>query len=106
MKLQGVRVELGEIEAAIAARPEVAAVAVVSVRPGEREVVALRAYVVWADGPVDQPQRLTALREALAQSLPPYLLPSRITALAQLPLTPNGKVDRLALAGRRRGGQP
>ncbi|HEX6901809.1 MAG TPA: non-ribosomal peptide synthase/polyketide synthase, partial [Thermoanaerobaculia bacterium] len=90
VKIRGVRVELGEVEAALLAQP------------GVREAVA----VAREDG--FGPARLVAyvtgegldgmeLREALSRSLPEPLVPAVIVALESLPLTPNGKVDRKAL---------
>ena len=38
-----------------------------------------------------------ALRTALSEVLPEYMLPARIVVLDRLPLTPNGKVDRRSL---------
>ncbi len=90
-KLRGLRVELGEIEAALASHPGVsAAVALVREdRPGDRRLVA---YIV-GDARADD----TSLRANLAAHLPEALLPSAYVLLGALPLTPNGKVDRKAL---------
>ncbi|MFE2696739.1 non-ribosomal peptide synthase/polyketide synthase [Streptomyces mirabilis] len=89
VKIRGFRVEPGEVEAALAAHPDVADVAVLARedRPGSRRLVA---YVV---GPED----LTAVREFARRSLPDYLVPSAFVALPALPLSGNGKVDRGAL---------
>ncbi|MEU2057651.1 non-ribosomal peptide synthase/polyketide synthase [Streptomyces bungoensis] len=89
VKIRGFRVEPGEVEAVLAAHPDVADVAVVARedRPGSRRLVA---YVV---GPED----LTAVREFAGRSLPDYLVPSAFVTLSALPLSGNGKVDRAAL---------
>ncbi|MDB5707596.1 MAG: putative non ribosomal peptide synthetase protein [Sphingomonas bacterium] len=90
VKLRGYRIELPEIERAIARLPGVAEVAV-AVRQGPTgsELVAF----VVPDG------RLTvdALMEDLARTLPGHMLPGRWTMLKALPMTPNGKVDYKAL---------
>ncbi|MFJ4348947.1 non-ribosomal peptide synthase/polyketide synthase [Pseudomonas sp. NPDC089401] len=86
VKIRGMRVELGEIEAALAAQPGIDS-AVVLVR-GER----LLAWFTEA-APVD----LDTLRQALQARLPAHMLPQAFTRLAQLPLTSHGKLDRRAL---------
>ncbi|MGW6213146.1 amino acid adenylation domain-containing protein, partial [Streptomyces sp. NPDC055109] len=93
VKVRGHRVELGEIENALLARPGVAAATVV-VRedvPGDKRLVA---YLVPAGE-----ARPTApeLRRALSRDLPEHMVPARYVTLERLPLTPNGKVDRKAL---------
>ncbi|OKI08083.1 hypothetical protein A6A06_35110 [Streptomyces sp. CB02923] len=93
VKVRGFRVELGEIENALAGLPAVAQ-AVVTVRedrPGDRRIVA---HVVAHAGHDADP---AGLRARLAESLPEYLVPSACVLLDALPLTPNGKVDTAAL---------
>ncbi|HTQ78615.1 MAG TPA: amino acid adenylation domain-containing protein, partial [Thermoanaerobaculia bacterium] len=92
VKIRGFRVEPGEVEAALAAEPDVreAAVLVRQDKPGERRDCRLVAYVV---GDVDA----QALRESLRRKLPEPLVPSAIVRLDSLPLNANGKVDRAAL---------
>ncbi|MEU8503826.1 amino acid adenylation domain-containing protein [Streptomyces brevispora] len=88
VKIRGNRVELGEIEAALAALPGVARTAVI-VRDG-----ALAGYVVPAPGTVPDPE---ALRAALADVLPAPMVPGTVLVLDGLPLTPSGKLDQNAL---------
>ncbi|WP_327143615.1 non-ribosomal peptide synthetase [Nocardia sp. NBC_01327] len=91
VKVRGVRVELGEIEAAVAAAPGVAqVVASCAENPGG---AALIAYAVPESGRTLDPAELTA---AAAQRLPDYLVPA-VVVLDRLPLLTNGKVDRAAL---------
>ncbi|MGN9908427.1 amino acid adenylation domain-containing protein [Phytohabitans sp. LJ34] len=92
-KVRGHRVEPGEVEAALAAHPAVARVAVVvrEDRPGDRRLVG---YAVPAPGhTVDG----GALRRFAARSLPGHLVPAAVVALDRLPLTPNGKLDHRSL---------
>lgn len=86
VKIRGLRIELGEIEAAIAASGLAAASAVIA-REGR-----IIAYVVPGAGWDGE-----ALRRALADRLPDYMLPAAIVELASLPVTANGKLDRKAL---------
>ncbi|MFE8601136.1 amino acid adenylation domain-containing protein [Archangium violaceum] len=92
VKVRGVRIELAEIEAALLALPEVrdAAVLARELHAGEKQLVA---WVVPAGPGVES----TALAQALARSLPAYMVPSRFLLLEALPLNANGKVDRKAL---------
>ncbi|TDB88146.1 amino acid adenylation domain-containing protein, partial [Micromonospora fluostatini] len=92
VKVRGFRVELGEVEARLAAHPavDVAAVVVVGDLAGAR----LAAYVSTVDG-VEVPA--AELRAHSAQTLPEHMVPSSVRVLRRLPVTPNGKIDRTAL---------
>ncbi|WP_329558126.1 amino acid adenylation domain-containing protein [Streptomyces uncialis] len=94
MKIRGHRVEPGEIEAALAACPDIARAAVV-VRQDRLGVPVLVGYVVpEPGGPAPSAE---ALRSRLAALLPTPMVPAAFVELAELPLTRNGKVDRRAL---------
>ncbi len=95
VKLRGFRVEIGEVEAVLAAHPAVAQAAVVL--RGEAEDKRLVGYVVPAEGEVAGPELVAALRSELARQLPDYMVPSAWVTLERLPLNANGKVDRAAL---------
>jgi amino acid adenylation domain-containing protein len=88
VKVRGHRVELGEIEAVLAAHPGVRQAVVIARRDDDVRIVA---YIVGASMPHDE------LRASLRKKLPEYMLPSAFVFLKTLPLTPNGKVDRAAL---------
>jgi amino acid adenylation domain-containing protein len=92
VKIRGNRVELGEIEATLAAHSAVTAAAV-SVREDRPNDIRLVAYVV----PGAQPPTVDDLRRHLRDRLPDYMMPSAFVVLPSLPLTPNGKLDRGAL---------
>jgi amino acid adenylation domain-containing protein len=92
VKIRGVRVELGEIEAALRAHPALTE-AVVVARPDRTGDPRLIAYLVAA-GPIPG---IAELRAFLLQKLPEPMVPSGFVPLAALPLSPNGKVDRAAL---------
>jgi len=92
VKVRGYRVELAEIEAALARYPAVTAAAVVQAEDaGGKRLVG---YVV----PRERPGPAAAeLRSFLRDRLPEYMLPAVFVLLDALPLTPNGKVHRAAL---------
>ncbi|MFF2145470.1 amino acid adenylation domain-containing protein [Kitasatospora sp. NPDC058190] len=93
VKVNGYRVELGEIEAALVGSPLVEAAAVAP-NPDDAGHTRLTAYVVGRAGAaVDAVE----LRRLLAETLPPYMVPAVFVPLAELPLTANGKLDRAAL---------
>jgi amino acid adenylation domain-containing protein len=96
VKIHGVRVELGEIEATLAEHPGVGQ-AVALVRTGQFNMSALAAYVTRSasGAPAIQAEEL---REMLAARLPTAFVPSSIVVLDELPLTPAGKIDRTALS--------
>ncbi|MGW3109782.1 AMP-binding enzyme, partial [Streptomyces sp. NPDC001100] len=84
VKIRGFRVELGEVEAVLAAHPQVER-AVVVARDGR-----LVGYVVGGADDED-------VREFAATRLPEYMVPSALVVLDLFPLTVNGKIDRAAL---------
>lgn len=92
VKVRGFRVEPGEVEAAVAAHPAVAAAGVIA------DSSRLIAFVVPSDGELDAPE----LRAHLAARLPVHMIPVLVAA-DDLPRTVNGKLDRAALRERARG---
>ena len=92
VKIRGFRIELGEIETALRECAGVREAAVLLRDKDER--AQLVAYVV-PDG--EEAGGIAALRAALQQWLPDYMVPGAFVQLDQLPLTANGKLDRSAL---------
>jgi nonribosomal peptide synthetase DhbF len=93
VKVRGFRVELGEVEAAIAGFPEIEEVAVIPVAD-EALGHSLVAFVAGRkDAGVDE----SALLKHVAAKLPRYMLPASVVVMRALPRTPNGKIDRRAL---------
>ncbi|HEX9939239.1 MAG TPA: non-ribosomal peptide synthetase, partial [Longimicrobium sp.] len=91
VKVRGFRVELAEVEAALAQHPAVREC--VARLHGEGDETRL---VAWLAGGGERPKP-AALREHLRARLPDFMVPSAFVWLDALPLTPNGKVDRRAL---------
>ncbi|GAA4918381.1 amino acid adenylation domain-containing protein [Actinomycetospora succinea] len=92
IKIRGVRIEPGEVAAALSEHPGVALAVAVADRDGD--LARLVGYVSPSDGVVD----VGEVRAAAAARLPEHMVPSLVVALdGPVPLTPNGKVDRRAL---------
>lgn len=91
VKINGQRMELGEVEAALLTQPDVQT-AVVVMRPTERRAgqAALIAYVVAKPGSFVTKQHL---REQLSRLLPAYMIPSHFVFIPKLPLSLHGKID-------------
>ncbi|RCV48951.1 non-ribosomal peptide synthetase [Marinitenerispora sediminis] len=97
VKIRGVRIEPGEVEAAVAALPGVrrAAVTVREDRPGARRLVA---YVQPEEpGGADRTALADAVRAGVGAVLPAAMVPSAVVVLDRIPLTANGKADTAAL---------
>ena len=90
VKIRGHRIELAEIESAIAGQPRIKQCVVLANH--DSATVRLVAYCV-CQAPVSSAQ----LREALASQLPDYMVPALFVFVEAIPLTPNGKIDKRAL---------
>ncbi|WOC13043.1 D-alanine--D-alanyl carrier protein ligase [Gordonia sp. MP11Mi] len=92
LKIRGLRIEPGEVDAVLASHPDVGAAVSLGVSgPGGDQV--LVAYAA-ADSDVVSTRSLMEFARA---KLPKYLVPQTIVVLPSLPVTPVGKVDRRAL---------
>ncbi|MEW2065616.1 amino acid adenylation domain-containing protein [Streptomyces sp. NPDC007346] len=93
IKVNGYRIEAGEVETHLVAVPGVTK-AVVAGRSGAQGARLVAHLVAEGEGrPTD-----TELRDALRRHLPDYMVPTTVVWHAELPLTRNGKVDRDQLA--------
>ncbi|WP_459546692.1 amino acid adenylation domain-containing protein [Nocardia sp. X0981] len=93
VKIRGIRIELGEIDAVLAAHDTVG-FAVTIGHHGSSGAVSLVSYVVAAPGcSID----VAVLSEYVGARLPSHMVPAAIMVLDRVPLTPVGKLDRRAL---------
>jgi amino acid adenylation domain-containing protein len=92
VKHRGHRVELGDVEAAIAAHPAVTECAV-TVVPDRRKDTRLVAHVVVGGGVTG-----AELRRTCAERLPRSVVPDEFHLVGTIPRTSTGKIDRRALA--------
>ncbi|MFC9997484.1 amino acid adenylation domain-containing protein [Nocardia sp. NPDC127526] len=93
VKIRGLRIELGEIDAVLHADDEIEYAATIGA-PGPGGQTVLVSYVVGVRG---EPLDTELLRTRVAAALPGYMVPSYIIELDDVPLTPVGKLDRNAL---------
>lgn len=89
IKIDGYRVELGEIESVLLRTPDVEACAVVALGRDSGSVLVAVVAPVTVD--------LGQLRTNAEASLPLYMLPSAYRAWEAVPLNPSGKIDRGAV---------
>ncbi|RZI85660.1 MAG: amino acid adenylation domain-containing protein, partial [Rubrivivax sp.] len=96
LKVDGFRIEPGDIELALMAHEAIqdAAVTAPDVPGSGRQLVA---HVVLRPGSPALPSMLGPLRQWLRERLPDYMIPVRFIALDKLPTTPSGKIDRRGL---------
>ena len=90
IKLNGQRVEIGEIESVISSLDDVESVAVLL-----RKVKGRNVLVAFYSGKDVSEE---AIKDACRNKLPKYMVPSFAVQLERMPLNKNGKLDRKALA--------
>jgi acyl-CoA synthetase (AMP-forming)/AMP-acid ligase II len=91
IKVMGHRVELGEIEAVLREASGVDAAIAVGWPLTDSGAGGIAVFIADPDADV------AALRDALAERLPDYMVPRRFELLEELPLNANGKFDRRAM---------
>jgi amino acid adenylation domain-containing protein len=94
VKINGNRVELGEVEHWVRGIDGVTGAAVLMVSAPDRDPFLACAYAALRDVAAAE------VRAALARRLPSYMVPTTYMSLDRLPLLASGKVDRKALAER------
>lgn len=90
VKIRGVRVELGEIEAVLLTLPNVVHAAVVP-ETGDDDNLRLVAYIEPGGG---GEVSVRNMREALLEQLPSNMVPAHFVLLDRMPMTVSGKIDR------------
>ena len=91
VKIRGLRIEPGEIEAVIRNFSPIKA-CVVDIKKYSETVILINAYLVYSSE-----INVADLKVYLANYLPDYMIPANFIVLNEIPLTPIGKVDRKAL---------
>jgi amino acid adenylation domain-containing protein len=93
LKIRGLRIEPGEVDAAILHHPLVTEVVSLGVPgPGGEDV--LVAYAKLVDGAPAEPKRIL---EQAATHLPGYMVPHALVVVKEFRLTTSGKIDRKSL---------
>lgn len=92
IKVRGVRIEIGEIEAAFYSNECVSDVLVLN-QIGNDNNVHLYAFVILKNKEISQEQ----LKEAISKKILSYMMPEKIVLIDSMPLTANGKADRKKL---------
>ncbi|UWU92925.1 non-ribosomal peptide synthetase/type I polyketide synthase [Bradyrhizobium sp. CB1015] len=93
VKINGYRIETGEIEKACCTHPAVRACVVVASGQERRA----RSLVLYACAKPGARIEIDRLKSHLAERLPAYMVPATLVELPTLPLSANGKVDRARL---------
>lgn len=97
VKVNGVRIELAEIEAALAAAPNVHMAAAVAWKDARTGNYRLAGYVVPSAGVKDPSAVASGARETCASRLVPAMVPSVVVPMDAFKVLPNGKCDTKSL---------
>lgn len=93
VKIRGVRLEPGEVEAALASHPEVLQAAVAFGKSPDSPEIRMTGFVVLRRAG----SFAGSWRDYLLEKLPPAMIPATVIELEEMPLTANGKIDRARL---------
>jgi len=95
IKINGLRVELGEIELQLETMPEIAQ-AVAVIHTDDHKIKRILAFAIARDNS-NRPD-IGTVNSHLHKTLPKYMMPAAITWVEKFPLTQSGKLDRKALS--------
>lgn len=93
IKINGQRVEIGEIENVLLKKEEIIEAAVLYI-PGEK---LLSAYIVWDENLIDSNDIYDCMFEYMKKNLPYYMIPAKFHLLKEIPKTNSGKINRKEL---------
>lgn len=96
IKLHGYRIELGDIEKNLMQIDGVKAAAAIPEKK-DGEIYGIAACILQEAGADTSYARRKAIRNALAERVPAYMVPKRVAFFESFPMTNNGKLDRKAL---------
>ena len=91
VKIRGYRIELGEVESAFTRVAGISEVVAVAHNFGNED---LRLVLYYASS---NPVETAAVRNAMRELVPDYMVPAMFVRMDRFPLTDNGKIDRKAL---------
>ena len=98
VKVNGFRIELGDLESNLRALDGIADAVVLPVEKAGK-IDSLAAFIVERERTTGSDfERSAKLKTRLAERLPAYMVPRKILFLDSFPMTPNGKADRRKLA--------
>ncbi|MEU4118300.1 amino acid adenylation domain-containing protein [Kitasatospora sp. NPDC028055] len=96
VKIRGQRIEPEEVRSQLAAALGGGPVAVLPFR----DAAGATQLAAFLADPAGALPRVAQIRAALAERMPPAMVPARIVPVERLPLAPSGKLDRAALLAR------
>jgi amino acid adenylation domain-containing protein len=99
VKIRGIRIEPGEIEANLTSYPSIRQAAVV-VHGESQDTKKLVAYLVMSESSANS---INDIRDYLKARLPDYMIPAIFIPMESLPVLPSGKINRLALPSPQQG---
>lgn len=97
IKIGGNRVELEEVESAVASLPLIHQCVVRPLHGTDDRVISLVAYVTQTDPLKSHLESVIAIKKSLKEILPSYMIPQKIIILPEFKTNTSGKIDRAAV---------